>query len=214
MSDKRPRQRDPVRTSERLLEGVALVLVTNGLPGLGVNAVAQAAGVDKALIYRYFGGLEGMLRAYAERSDFWPPVEELVGDDRIAWLIMSPAERLRIAVRRFVQGLRARPATLAVIAGETASDSVLAYQLKERRDEMGKQLFAALQVDQPHRNPRLHGTLAIILAGAMHYLLAQSLRRPAFGGVPVASDQDWAYIDEVVGVICARVLDDPRRDRV
>ena len=145
--------------------------------------------------------------AWCDQVSFWPEVDDLVGDDRIAWLIMSPAERLRTAVRRFVQELRRRPATLAIIAGETASDSVLAHQLKERRDEEGKKLFAALQVDQPHRNPRLHGTLSIVLASSMHYLLAQSLKRPAFGGVAIASDQDWAYIDEVVGLICSRVIE-------
>ena len=207
MSDLIPPKRNAEATKTRILDAVNQVLIEQGIADVTVKNIAQTAGIDKALVYRYFGSLDELLEAYAAENDLWPRVDELVGDDRIAWLIMSPAERLRTAVKRLVEGLRKRPEAIAIIAGEAVSTNVLVHILKERRDEEGKKLFAALQVDQPHRNPRLHGTLSIILASAMQYLLAQSQKRPAYGGVPLASDQDWAYIDEVVGLICGRVLD-------
>jgi hypothetical protein len=38
------------------------LLADKGFPGLGVNSLAAAAGVDKQLIYYHFGGLEGVVR--------------------------------------------------------------------------------------------------------------------------------------------------------
>jgi len=58
--------RDSTKTKERLLEAVDDVLARDGFNGLGINALAREAGVDKVLIYRYFGGLSGLLKAYAE----------------------------------------------------------------------------------------------------------------------------------------------------
>lgn len=52
--------RDRVRTEERILAAVGAILAeAGGSRRIGVNAVAARAGVDKVLIYRYFGGLEG-----------------------------------------------------------------------------------------------------------------------------------------------------------
>ena len=72
--------RDSAKTKERLLEAVDDVLARDGFGGLGVNTLAREAGVDKVLIYRYFGGLNGLLKAYAEAGDLWWTVEEITAD--------------------------------------------------------------------------------------------------------------------------------------
>ena len=77
---KRPATRNRNRTQEALVEAVGAVIDEGGVPSLGVNAVARRAGVDKALIYRYFDGLDGLVEAFAHSEDFWPTVEEVVGD--------------------------------------------------------------------------------------------------------------------------------------
>ena len=40
----------------------------NGFDQLGINRVATRSGVNKILIYRYFGGLSGLLEAYYQRT--------------------------------------------------------------------------------------------------------------------------------------------------
>ncbi|MBK7396041.1 MAG: TetR/AcrR family transcriptional regulator [Myxococcales bacterium] len=74
------RSRDKDGTQAELLSAVQRVIEQDGVAGLGVNAVAREAGVDKVLIYRYFGGLEGLLTAFAESAAFWPTVAEIVVD--------------------------------------------------------------------------------------------------------------------------------------
>ncbi len=44
---------------------------------MGVNALAREAGFDKVLIYRYFGDLDGVYRAFAAQSDFWWTLGEM-----------------------------------------------------------------------------------------------------------------------------------------
>jgi len=50
-------------TTERILAAGLALLAEEGFAGLGVNAVARRSSTDKQLIYRYFGGLDGLLSA-------------------------------------------------------------------------------------------------------------------------------------------------------
>ncbi|TAG31161.1 MAG: TetR/AcrR family transcriptional regulator [Rhodobacterales bacterium] len=55
------RNRDETR--QRILDAVLDLVAEEGFAALGVNAVARRAGADKQLIYRYFGGLDGLMAA-------------------------------------------------------------------------------------------------------------------------------------------------------
>jgi hypothetical protein len=66
-------------TEERILAAVGEVLARDGFGALGVNAIAREAGVDKVLIYRYFGGLPELLRLWGASGRFWPTVQRAAG---------------------------------------------------------------------------------------------------------------------------------------
>ena len=51
-------------TKHRLITAVGTLLAREGFGALGINAVADEAGVDKVLIYRYFGGMDELLSAF------------------------------------------------------------------------------------------------------------------------------------------------------
>jgi AcrR family transcriptional regulator len=72
--------RDKEETKMRIVAAVGRQLARAGFRDLGVNSIAKEAGVDKVLIYRYFGGLPELLTAYANEGDYWPTSAELIGD--------------------------------------------------------------------------------------------------------------------------------------
>ena len=55
----------------KILEAVDSIIVNDGFERIGVNAIAQKAGVSKMLIYRYFGGLDELIAQYLLRKDYW-----------------------------------------------------------------------------------------------------------------------------------------------
>ena len=86
--------RDRGATEERILAAVGTVLARDGFGAVGVNAIAREAGVDKVLIYRYFGGLPELLQRWGASGRFWPGVDEMLGDDVQALRALpSPAPR-------------------------------------------------------------------------------------------------------------------------
>jgi TetR/AcrR family transcriptional regulator len=62
-SRKPPRPRDATATREVLLDAATLVFAEQGFAGARVDEIATRAGVNKALIYAYYGDKKGIYRA-------------------------------------------------------------------------------------------------------------------------------------------------------
>lgn len=58
-------------TEKNLLEAVSYIIENDGFTKIGVNRIANQARCDKVLIYRYFGGLGGLLVEWAKRHDYY-----------------------------------------------------------------------------------------------------------------------------------------------
>src|SRR3978361_1359414 len=65
-------KRNRAATTQRIVDALEQILEEKGLDGLGVNLLAERAGVSKVLIYRYFGGIEGLLEYYVKMGRLYP----------------------------------------------------------------------------------------------------------------------------------------------
>ena len=180
-------RRDRARTERTILDAVARLILRDGLSGVGINALAREAGIDKVLIYRYFGDLDGVYRAYAEHGDFWWSVDDIIGTEKAANL----AGALKSGFRRHAAEMRKRPVTLAVIGAETANRTPLVIVLEEVRERRALELMDAVfarygapaHVDLP--------ALTAILGAAIDYLAARARQIRVYGGVEIKTDKDW-----------------------
>jgi AcrR family transcriptional regulator len=65
-------QLDRAGKEQQLLKAFDRLLQEQGAHRLRVNAIVKEAGVGKNLLYAYFGGIEGLAKAWAEAADFLP----------------------------------------------------------------------------------------------------------------------------------------------
>lgn len=177
----------------RILGAVGEVLAEEGFGAIGVNAVARRAGVDKVLIYRYFGGLPELLTAWGQSGRFWPSVDELLGSDRSAFLALPAAQRYTRFMDHFIDGLRARPLTLEILAAEVVQRNELTAILEHEREQWGEQAGRLLGGDEFARRPELLGLTILLIAG-VQYLLVRSRKIRVFGGVDLQSDAGWTQL--------------------
>ena len=63
--------RDRSATSARILKAASELLAESGFQNFGVNAIARRAGCDKQLIYRYYGGMDGLVDAIGGELARW-----------------------------------------------------------------------------------------------------------------------------------------------
>lgn len=192
---KAPRPRHRERTERDLIEAVGAVLATEGVAGVALSTVARRAGVDKALVYRYFGTFDHLIEAYVEHSIHWPSPEEIT-PDREALLALPFATRFTTVLRRYAHALRARPATLAILGAELGAPSDLGHviqkALEARRERFGLELLK-LAHDAP---PGLDvPALVTFAAGAVHYLLIRARAVEHFNGIAIGTSAGWERIE-------------------
>lgn len=75
-----PATRDPERSRQRILQAALKEFATRGLAGARVDRIARSAGINKRMLYHYFGGKELLFSAVLK--------SKLV--ERSAWLDAAP----------------------------------------------------------------------------------------------------------------------------
>jgi AcrR family transcriptional regulator len=202
------RARDRLATQERVLTAVGQVLARDGFAAVGINAIAREAGVDKVLIYRYFGGLDALLRAWGASGRFWPSVAELLGDVPEAVLSLPLADRYAVFFDRFVDALRARPLTIEIMAAEIHERNELTAILEAEREQWGAQAEAVFGGEELERRPHLRGITLLLVAG-VQYLVIRARKIRLFGGLDLRSDGDWEKLKASVRTMAKQVLSAP-----
>ncbi len=85
----------PERTRERILEAATAEFSRRGLGGARVDSIARAAGVNKRMLYHYFGNKEDLFLAVLERA-----YEKIRGqEDALRLENLTPVEAMKRLVR-------------------------------------------------------------------------------------------------------------------
>lgn len=61
-----PFERNKEDTKRRLIEAVGVEMQIEGFNLLTITKIAREAQVDRKLVHRYFGGLNGLIEVYGE----------------------------------------------------------------------------------------------------------------------------------------------------
>ena len=197
--------RDRERTKGRIIDAVGGLLVRSGFRAIGVNAVAEAAGVDKVLIYRYFGGLSGLLEAVAAEPDLWPTVDEVLTESGIDEDRPGDAGALADAVApllgAYMRLLARHPAALEAVAWGVAESNPLSDALARRRSQWGDEVAGrALSGRKAPADRDIQAILCVLLA-AVDHLAALSRLGDAFNGVELSTDAGLRRIEDAVAIL-------------
>lgn len=198
-------QRNRKITQDRLIAAVGTVLAREGFSAIGVNAIADEAGTDKVLIYRYFGGLPELLAAFAQSCTFWPPAEELIENDIETFRSRSLQQRAATVLKNYVKAIQARPVTVEILAWECVEHNALTRSLSDARAAEARRIWELAGV-HPQDHALLAG-LTTLFAAAINYLAIRSRVSKAFNSYDITSDTLWQQLTDVMTVVCERTLE-------
>lgn len=197
--------RDSAATRAGLVRAVGTLLAREGFKALGVNAVAKEAGVDKVLIYRYFGGMPELLKAFGTSGEFWPSFDEMTGGDIEGLRSLPLARSASVIMKNYIKAIRSRPLTREILAWESVESNELTRGLEAIREEVTLQLFKELKPG-PARTDGDVAAVTALLAAAVTYLVIRSRNVRVFNTVDIRSEQGWQRLGKAVELICDRSL--------
>ena len=190
--------RDSDVTRKRILAAVGDLLAREGFQGIGINAVARKAGVDKVLIYRYFGGLPQLLRAFARQGELWPTIGQILGR-KLTEIGGMEVRDLSVALMKgFLRELRKRVTTQEVLRWELVQRNELTDELAAVREAQGMEILDLLPAATGSAGDRDLGAVGALLHAGVMYLVLRSRTADGFMGVDLQSDEGWSRIEGAI----------------
>lgn len=185
---------DKAGTLQRLKDAVRAIVAEEGVGALGVNAVAERAGVSKVLIYRYFGSFDGLLEQAAGQIDFWTNILPPAGSGA------SVSEQVKIIFRQQAAIMRDNLILRRFYHYESVAGNDLVRSLRTQRESGGRGMVEhyakVLGMEPKELLP-----FATVLSNAITYV-AMEMDSPPSEGLDFNTDEGWeaflASIDEVI----------------
>lgn len=166
-------QKSRIQTEHRILKALESLLLNDGFPAVGINAIARQAGCDKVLIYRYFDGLDGLLQRFADDNDLWWTLDEIFHSDTDEFKTDSMAQFLDRLLKRHIRAIQQRPLTQEIMAWEMSAHNPLTQTLSRQRTEQGMLLVKRVRLHFNQPNIDVGGILGIFGA-AINYLIIRT----------------------------------------
>lgn len=190
-------------TEAALIDAFGRVVQRSGLRNVGVNEVIKEAGIGKALLYRYFGGLPGLVAAWGEKNNVWPDLSEF----HDVPLDLDPQETPALLKRMILfhaNALREDPLRVEIIAEQFMNPSPISEALNEIRQQLGRE---HLEIFANHPAIRAHSDLMRILMAAASFLAIRAVKAPWYMGTNLEQSQGWdelmAEIEAIVDTVVA-----------
>lgn len=197
-------------TEEKFIDAVHSILFQEGYGALGVNAVAEKAGMNKVLLYRYFGSLEGLLERYIEGMDPFPDLIPLLEMELSGRKSVSVADVSRIIFSALESAIIENPSFAEILKWEIVSDNPLTRKIAESREQSGRKLteFLKNRVDWPEGKD-VEAILAV-LTGGLFYLWLRKDTADYYNGVPLNRPEGRNRLLEAATDILESIFPDPR----
>jgi len=171
------------------------VLAEEGFTAFGVNAIARRAGCDKQLIYRYFGGLDGLVEAIGE--DVAGLIQSLM-DEADAVDLTSYAQLVEHMILTLLDALRRSDLLLRVAAWEVFDPTQVTVRLAAARGRALGAWVEARRGDLVAPDGADYGAINATLIAAVQQLTLSAKATGAFGGVSLQTETDWDRIRAVL----------------
>ena len=200
MKEKESNQRNKEQSKQKLIDAVGKIILRDGYKGIGINAIAKEALLDKVLIYRYFGGLDGLLREFATQKDFYMNIPEAILD------AIENAEQpeLKDLIVRILTGqlreLLKNKELQEFMLWEMIEKNELTSAIANEREEKGYELNDLMKKKMNVQNNESDAVIALLVSG-IYYLVLRSRTVDVFNGIGINSEKGWQQIENAIQLI-------------
>ena len=202
----RPRRRkDRAATEQALIDACGRLLLRDGADGIGLNNVVAEAGVGKDLIYRYFGGLPGLIQAWTERGQNWPDAEEIIGSNPEAFKNRPLNEQIKTIEHNYIRALRERPVVMRIMASELMHPTSVTEVLEKQSERLGTAV-ADLITGLPQSRRDDVTIITMVFYCMLNYLCMRAVTSPQCFGMDLKEEESWERITHAIDTLTDRFL--------
>jgi AcrR family transcriptional regulator len=164
---------------KQLIDTAMQLFAQKGFSGTTTREIARAAGVNEAIIFRFFPHKDDLYAAILERKSGEARTDALVGELRDAYAADDDEAVIRIVVRHVVEHQQRDPEFLRLMLHSALEQHSFARQYRERHFAPLHQFLAEYVVARQHagrfRAGQPEALVRAILAVPVHHGLVETL---------------------------------------
>lgn len=200
--------RNKERSKEKFLDAVGEILETKGYAGLKINDIAAKAGVDKKMIYTYFGGTDQLIDEYIHSLDFWSNVTN------------ETAPEITDGGQEFSKQMLTQQ--FDYVASNKNLQKILLWGVAEKRNALkriaddrelsGEQLFSRITDPYFTENAEEYRAIMAILISGIYYLnMYKGMNADTFCGIDLTKETGTDIIKKALEKLIDLVYEDQNK---
>jgi len=200
--------RDKERTKARMIAAVGKVIQKKGYHALNGPNIALECGLNKALIWNYFGGLDQLVEAYLTQKDFWQ-----IGDKGVLEQMITNPGSISISLieellkSQFNTFLKDKTKQKVIHWGLGEKTKAL-KNIADRRELLGEELFKHVDSKFDNSENDLRATLAILVSSIYYLSLQAKSTGSTFCGIDVNTEAGKERIQKTMRKILEQTFSD------
>lgn len=182
---------------KRLIVAISQIIENEGFNKIGVNKVAKQAKCDKVLIYRYFGGLDGLLATWAKENDFYTLAYQTYSES------VSKAESTEDIIRltqtvllEQLDFLRENKLMQELLAWELSGNSSF-RSIQDERERNGFKLQEELEKKLGRESKEVRMFITILIA-SINYIVLATRQYRLFNGIDFSNQEAWELCKQTI----------------
>ncbi|MBB1642387.1 MULTISPECIES: TetR/AcrR family transcriptional regulator [Sphingobacterium] len=200
--------RDKERTKARMIAAVGKVIQKKGYHALNGPNIALECGLNKALIWNYFGGLDQLVEAYLTQKDFWQ-----IGDKGVLEQMITNPGSISVSLieellnSQFNTFLKDKTKQKVIHWGLGEKTKAL-KNIADRRELLGEELFKHVDSKFENSENDLRATLAILVSSIYYLSLQAKSTGSTFCGIDVNTEAGKERIQKTMRKILEQTFSD------
>ncbi|WP_316848349.1 TetR/AcrR family transcriptional regulator [Pedobacter psychrodurus] len=191
--------RNKEKSKQKFLDAVEKILHTKGFAGLKVNDIARTAGLDKKLMYNYFGGKDELIDEYIRSQDFWSNVK----NESAGPMVNDGGKTFSktMLLSQFDYVFKNKEFQKIILWGLIENRKSL-KKLADNREENGAMLFEG--ITDPHfkeNAKRYRAVIALLISGIYYLDIYATTNDCTFCGLDLKSVAGRSEIEEAISFL-------------
>lgn len=190
--------KDKGRTIARLIATVGKVIRKYGYPGLTLANIGKESGVDRKLVYDYFGSVNNLIETYIKQKDFW----RFGGQKAIEKMVEKPKQIGRDQIYGLLEGqfdtLFKDRSYQRIIHWELGEKRDLLRHIADTREETGERIFEIIESEFKAAEVDIRARLALQIGGIYYLILHARSNGSTVCGIDINEEKGRERIKKAI----------------
>jgi AcrR family transcriptional regulator len=162
---------DKERSMQKLIDAVGIIIKTMGYTGLGPTNIAKSAGLNKKLIYLYFGSVENLIEIYVKGKDYWVAAAGNAGELMEENKGKNTKDILEALLTNQLDYFYQEEEMQKIVLWQISERTKIMYEVCEERERLGDRYFELADQELKNSDVDIRAIAGLLVGGIYHMVL-------------------------------------------